>query len=148
MTNLDNIQSYIVSFGIALIGGWGNLLQTLLIFMLVDILTGIIKAWRNGAFTSKEMRQGLVHKAGFFLVIILANQLDQIAGGSVATIGSMEISVRDATCLFYMAVEGSSVLENLGEMGVAIPNFIKKGLARIKEMSGETENKDIQNGEL
>lgn len=133
---LENAQQYIASVGIALIGGWGNLLQTLLIFMFIDILTGVIKAWRDGAFTSKQMRQGLVQKAGFFIVIMLANQIDQIAGGSVATLGSIEIAVRDATCLFYVAVEGSSIIENLGQMGVQIPNFIASGLARIKDMSG------------
>lgn len=133
---MENAQQYIASVGIALIGGWGNLLQTLLIFMFIDILTGVIKAWRDGAFTSKQMRQGLVQKAGFFIVIMLANQIDQIAGGSVATLGSIEIAVRDAACLFYVAVEGSSIMENLGQMGVQIPNFIASGLARIKDMSG------------
>lgn len=121
----------------ALIGGWDMTLQVLLILMMADILTGVIKSLYHCKFTSKEFRQGLVSKAGFLIILILCFQLDTLMGNSQPVI-------RTACAIFYITIEGSSILENLGAMGVPIPSWISKRLASLKGIadSKEAESKD------
>lgn len=109
-----------------IIGGWDMPLQILLIFMCADLLTGIIKALYKGAFTSKSFREGLMGKAGFIVAIILCYQVDMLLGNATPL-------VRTAGAIFYIGVEGSSIIENLGQMGVPIPKILSDKLARLNE---------------
>lgn len=111
-----------------LIGGWDFTLQVLLVLMAIDVLAGIIKAFHGGNFTSRQFREGLFSKSGFILVLILCFQLDTL-------MDNPEPFIRTICCYFYIAVEGSSIIENLGEMGVPIPSFVSKGLAKLRELS-------------
>lgn len=124
-----------VSLGATLFGGVDKSIQVLVLLMCVDILSGVFKALKIGGFTSKAFREGLMQKAGFFLVIILAYQIDVM-------IGQPSAPVRTATCLFYIAVEGSSIIENLGQLGVKIPSIIAKRLACLQEQEGNTKEEN------
>ena len=111
-----------------LIGGWDMTLQVLLILMAVDILTGVVKGLYHGEFTSKQFRQGLISKAGFLLVLILCYQVDTLMGNA-------EPVIRTTCAIFYITIEGSSIIENLGEMGVPIPKALTKRLAKLKDLA-------------
>ena len=117
-----------------LIGGWDMTLQVLLILMAVDILTGVIKGLYHGEFTSKQFRQGLISKAGFLLVLILCFQVDTLMGNS-------DPVIRTTCAIFYITIEGSSIIENLGEMGVPIPKALTKRLAKLKDLADSEEEK-------
>lgn len=123
-------KEYLLTGGVGIIttviGGWHLTLQVLIILMAVDIMTGCLKGWKQSNFSSRAFRDGLVGKAGFFLVIILAFQLDVL-------MGNVEPVIRICTTTIYIAIEGISILENLGEMGVYVPNFIKQRLAKLKD---------------
>lgn len=126
----DLVTGAAIGIGTAVMGGWDTALKVLLILMAADILTGLLKALKSGVYTSKEFRQGLVSKAGFFIVIILCYQLDLIINNGTPMI-------RDVAIVFYIAIEGSSILENLGQMGVPIPNVVKNKLAVLKDMNNK-----------
>lgn len=126
INNIEQIGAFIITVLSYLIGGWDTTLQVLLIFMCLDIFTGVYKAWIKGTFRSKNFRQGLFAKAGFFFVLILAYQMDVMAGNS-------EPIIRTVTAMYYIGVEGTSLLENLGEIGVPIPQAIKKHLKVFTE---------------
>lgn len=115
-----------------LIGGWDTTLQVLLVFMLLDVLTGMYKAWIGGLFRSKNFRHGLMTKGLFFAVLIVAYQMDLMAGNT-------EPVIRTITAVFYIGVEGTSLLENLGEIGVPIPSFFKKRLKVFQETADSGE---------
>lgn len=119
-----------------LIGGWDMTLQVLLILMAVDIVVGVFKALYKGKFTSKEFRQGLISKAGFILVLILCFQLDTLMGNAQPVI-------RTTCAIFYITIEGSSIIENLGEIGVPIPKSVSKRLAKLKDIA-ESEDSTIE----
>ena len=113
-----------------LIGGWDTTLRVLLILMSLDVISGMYKAWIMGIFQSKEFRQGLLTKSGFFLVLILAYQMDLMMGNA-------EPVIRTITAMFYIGVEGTSLLENLGAIGVPIPKFIRKRLKVFQDNADE-----------
>lgn len=59
------------------------------------------------------------------MVIIVAHQLD-------VALGNEENIIRNITALFYVSNELLSILENLGEMGVKLPEFLKEACEKLK----------------
>lgn len=113
----------------ALLGGYDLALRTLLICVALDICTGILKAIINKDISSRAMRTGFTTKAGYFVVIILANSLDQ------AMIQDAPV-LRTVAVWFYISVEGVSVLENLAIIGVPVPQQVVSRLQQVKEKAG------------
>lgn len=119
-----------------LFGGWDVALQVLVSFMAADYLTGLIVAGvfkkspksEGGALESRAGFKGLVRKGGILLMVLVAVWLDKLLGAAY---------VRTAVCLFFIANEGLSILENLGLMGVPMLPFLKNMLEALKEASGE-----------
>lgn len=114
------------------LGGWDVLLQVLVGFMSTDYLTGLIVAGcfhrsgktSGGALSSRAGFLGLMRKCSVLLLVLLAVLLDQAAGSSL---------IRPAVCVFFIANEGLSVLENLGLMGVPYPRFLRDMLEALRD---------------
>lgn len=114
-------------------GGWDSAMIALIIIMGIDFVTGVMVAlvWRkspkscNGAVDSRASFKGLCRKIGILLAVLIAVQLDIVLQtGGVARLGVI---------LFFIGNEGISVVENLGLMGIPIPEFIKKRFEQLKE---------------
>jgi toxin secretion/phage lysis holin len=102
-------------------------LDLLLVLIIIDIITGIVKAFKFGKLRSRSAWFGYVRKMLTFLVIIVANVMDQVLGlNGVVTFG---------TVLFYMGQEVLSITENLAQVGVKVPQKIKNSLQVIEEKS-------------
>ena len=80
--------------------------------------------------------KGFSRKARFFLVVILATQLDRMTGSATAIF-------RTSTAFFFVANEGLSMLENVAEMGVKLPKFLTAALAKISQ---KNDNEDAGTG--
>lgn len=132
----EKIGAGIIGLLTALIGGWDLTLQVMLVLICADILTGVVKSLYLGTYTSRQFREGLLPKAGFLMVLIICNQLDILMGNS-------EPVIRTVCAVYYIAIEGSSIVENLGQMGVPVPTFIKNRLARLKE-TAESNGEEIE----
>jgi len=126
-----------VGSGIAnILGGWDSALLTLLVFMAIDYLTGMIvagvfkksKKTENGALESRAGFKGIVRKFSQLLVVLVAVYLDKLVGGSY---------IRTAAIIFFCANEGISILENVGLMGVPYPKFLKDALEVLRKKSDE-----------
>jgi len=126
------------SFVTTLLGGWDTALQTLIIFMIVDYVTGLIVAGvfkksnksDSGALDSKAGWIGLCKKGGTLLIILIAARLDIMTGTEF---------FRDAAVIAYCINELLSIIENAGLMGIPIPESVKKGidvLNSIKQSKG------------
>lgn len=121
-----------------LFGGWDPTLQVLIGCMAIDYLTGLVVAAvfkkspksKGGALESRAGLKGLVKKCGILALVLIGVWLDQLLGAAY---------VRVAVCLFFIANEGLSILENLGLMGVPYPAFIKNVLEAIKEKGNTSE---------
>ena len=123
------------------LGGWDTGLQTLVILMAVDYVTGVLCAlvWKkslkstNGTFESNASFRGLIRKMVILLCVLVACRVDVYTGTDMA---------RDAVILFFIANDGLSIVENLGIMGVPIPPAIQNAFAALKGKAETTpENK-------
>ena len=116
----------------ALFGGWDTALQTLVIFMAIDYITGLVVAGvfhaspktKTGALESKAGWKGLIRKGETLLIVLVACQLDAVIGGSF---------VRDAAIIGFSANEAISIVENAGLMGLPIPAAITKAIDILKQ---------------
>lgn len=113
----------LVSF---LLGEWDLPLAVLVCFMAADYLTGVLLAISRRELSSAVGFRGLFKKAAILLVIVLAVLLDRLThDGSWA--------FRTLTAYFYLANEGISLLENVGNLGVPIPEKLRRILAQLNE---------------
>lgn len=123
-----------------LYGGWDAALTTLVIFMGIDFVTGLMVAGffkksdksQNGALDSKASFKGLCKKAVIMLIVLMAYRLDLAAGSTF---------IKDATIIAFIASEGISILENAAAMGVPIPKIIRDGIDMLQK-KGDDENAD------
>ena len=124
----------------SLFGGWDAALVTLLIFMGVDYVTGLIVAGvfhtsektENGTLESRAGWKGLCRKGVTLLVVLVACRLDLMMGSNF---------IRDAVVIAFVANETISIIENAGLMGVPIPSVIVKAIEVLKKKA-ESEDKE------
>ena len=109
-----------------LFGSFDILIQGAFIFITLDFLTGLVKAWHNGEVSSNKSRKGLLKKTMFLSMILIGHWLDKIS-----LIPDNSMSFRTLVLVFIIANEGISILENISEMGVPIPGFLKKVFERL-----------------
>lgn len=129
-TTLTAIGTGIVT---TLLGGWDRALEILLIFIVLDYLTGIGAAIKNKTLRSSVGFTGLLKKGSIFLIVILAAQLDRITGNAATVF-------RTATAFFFIANDGLSILENVGEMGVKLPSFIANALVKMRDANDKLDH--------
>lgn len=114
--------------------GTVKFMDFLAVLMLLDIITGIMKAIKNKRLRSRNALYGYARKIGVYVAIIVANIIDQVFGfnGAVAT----------ATVLFYIGNELLSIVENLAQIGVKVPSVITDKLHVINEEENKEEKKN------
>lgn len=108
-----------------LFGPWDALLVALLAAIVLDYLTGVAVAAVQRTLSSAVGWRGLLKKAVILLIVCLGTLLDRLLEDSNG-------AVRAAVCLFYIANEGLSVLENAGALGLPLPETLKRALARLQ----------------
>lgn len=113
------------------------LVWILIAVMTIDYITGLIVAAmgkssksESGYIASHVAWQGLMKKALILLVVLLAALLDQAVSKGA---GIQFEAVMGATCLWFIASEGLSILENVATMGVPVPKILLKLLEIMRE---------------
>lgn len=131
MERLDLILKGLVAvFGALsgyLFGGWGQLIQILLVLVIIDYITGIVAAGYDGKLSSKVGFRGIAKKIMIFALVAVTHLIDQ-------AIGQGHI-FRDAAIYFYLANELLSILENAGKTGLPVPEQIKNAVDVLKGKS-------------
>lgn len=123
----------------SLLGGWDMALQTLIIFMTIDYVTGLMVAGifnkstktKHGALESVAGWKGLCRKGVALLIVLIACRLDLLTGANL---------IRDAVVIAYCTNEAISIIENAGLMGVPIPTKLTKAIEALK--SKEDDNNE------
>lgn len=125
-------------------GGILSLLPTTIVMMVllylvckcIDMLLGLLKTWKNGNYKSSKMRNGIVTWVAELLAICFVILLDMFLG------------LKDLLSMFTLGLfiykEGGSILENLCECGVAIPQQVASKL-EVFNTSNNGEAKDNTN---
>ena len=113
----------------SLLGWKASLTLVWVIAMALDYLSGTCAAMKNRAWCSETARQGLWHKAGMILVVLVSALTD----GVIYLVGQrlgMGISysglVFPLTLSWYILTEAGSILENCVKLGVKIPSWLTK----------------------
>ncbi|WP_297992317.1 holin family protein [uncultured Anoxybacillus sp.] len=110
-----------------LFGGWSELLGILLAFVVLDYMTGILAASKEGTLRSAVGFKRIPKKVMIFLLVAVGHLIDRAVG----TNGLF----RDATIFFYLANELLSIIENAGRMGLPIPEQIKQAVEILQGKS-------------
>lgn len=141
MAKYDNMKNLIctcvgtVGAAIAdLFGGWNASLTTLIIFMIIDYVSGLIVAGvfkastktESGALESNAGWKGLFKKGMTLLLVLIAYRLDLAIGTNY---------IRDAVCIGFIANESISIIENAGLMGIPIPAAVTKAIDVLRNKS-------------
>lgn len=119
--------SSIGTFLIYIFGGWDIALQCLVIAIALDYISGLIKAYNTKTLSSKIGIKGLLKKVGILCIVALSVLVDRITGETGA--------IRTLVIYYFVANEGLSILENLGQAGLPIPSSIRKALQALKKES-------------
>ena len=114
--------------------------------MSLDFVTGLIcgmmgksKKTENGYLASHEAFKGLMKKMLIIFVVVLAACLDYAV--SVGA-GIQFEAVMGATCLWFIASEGLSILENVASMGVPVPKILLNLLEIMRQKGDGPEQKN------
>mgnify|MGYP003326939626 CR=1 FL=1 len=126
------------SFIASLFGGWSEALTTLIIFMAIDYITGLVVGGvfhtstktPTGALQSKACWKGLCLKGVTLLIVIIAHRLDLLLNCDY---------VMNAVCIAFITNETISIIENAGLMGFPIPKVIIKAIDILKSKTDEEE---------
>ena len=119
-------------------GGWSAALTTLLIFMGVDYLSGLILAGvfhaspksEDGTLESYAGWKGLVRKGMTLLIVLIGARLDLMLGVNY---------IRDAMVIAFCVNELLSIIENMGLMGVPMPEILTNAIEMLKSKSEKSD---------
>ena len=112
-------------------GGWTQAMTALVVFVIADVATGLLCGMakkspntEGGGLSSKVMREGAAKKVEIFFILLIAAWLDI----------AMHVTIwKDAACIYYIAEEGLSILENAGALGLPIPDKLKNAIEALKK---------------
>ena len=124
----DIINTFISILGTTFVyiyGGFDVALQCLIIAIILDYLTGLIKSYINKSLSSSIGFKGILKKIGILILVALAVLVDKITGETGA--------IRTLVIYYFVANEGLSIIENLGEAGLPIPSNLKNALDSLKD---------------
>lgn len=128
----NSIVAIVATFLTYIFGGWDAALSILIIFMVLDYLTGVIYAYTVKSLNSEVGFKGLIKKCMILVVLIIGVMLDRMLGNGTWVF-------RTLVCYFYIANEGVSLLENISNLGVPIPNKIRNALEQLNKDDEESE---------
>ncbi|MBE5957751.1 MAG: phage holin family protein [Lachnospiraceae bacterium] len=120
----------------ALFGGWTAGMTTLLIFMAVDYISGLIVAGvfrksektKSGGLESRTGWKGLCRKGMTLAFVLIAYRLDLMIGSNY---------IKDCVCIGFVLNELISIVENAGLMGLPVPAVIARAIDLLQTKADE-----------
>lgn len=125
----------------ALWGWFGWLVALWVLLMLIDFGTGVAAALRSGVWTSAAARNGIWHKAGCIAAVIVSGVFDIVIEIILREMPFLELPFAYSVLLcpivlvWYILTEAGSIIENIGQMGAPMPEFLVKAIAALKQKS-------------
>lgn len=124
--------------------GLPAIVWVLVAVMTLDYVTGLICGWmgvspktETGGLSSRAAFKGLMKKVVILIVVGLAALVDMAIAN---TAGIEMVAVTGACCLWFVASEGLSIVENAAAMGVKIPAPLKAALEIVRDKGGDGKN--------
>lgn len=108
-------------------------LYVLIIFIIFDIITGILKAYSNNTLNSRINKKGITTHISIFLFVIFFSWVFQVINAS---------EYSNIIIMFYIGSYGLSIIENMGQMGIPLPKWLS---AKFKVLQGEMNEEEVKN---
>ncbi len=113
--------------------GWkGVMLLIWVAVMVLDYISGSLAAHKNGEWDSTKAREGLHHKGGMILVVMVAMLFDACLALVAVNIPVLHMTwpgvIFPVVLVWYIITEAGSILENSIKMGATVPEWLAKGL--------------------
>ena len=128
--NFEAIYAAIIACIGYFFGEVNGLIHALVVFAIVDYITGVFKSSKDNTLSSRIGFEGIKRKVTMFLLVGVANILDKELIREFT--GSNEL-VRNLVIFFYMANEGLSILENAIAIGLPVPERLKNMLLEFRD---------------
>ena len=112
------------------LGGSDGLIVALIIFVVMDYVSGVMCAISDKTLSSEVGFKGICRKVLIFILVGIANILD----AQIIKTGSV---LRTAIIFFYLSNEGVSLLENASYLGLPVPEKLKDVLQQLNEDNKE-----------
>ncbi|MFP1710614.1 phage holin family protein [Gardnerella swidsinskii] len=108
------------------LGGCDGLILALLLFVVIDYITGVMCAAIDKKLSSSVGFKGIFRKVLIFMLVGIANIIDfqVIKQGNV---------IRTAVIFFYLSNEGLSLIENAAHLGLPVPEKLKNVLEQLHD---------------
>lgn len=123
------------------LGGCDGLMIALIVFVVVDYITGLMGAVIDKKLSSADGARlavgfkGICRKVLIFILVGIANILD------MQVIGTGNI-LRTAVIFFYFSNEGVSLIENAAHLGLPVPKKLKDVLEQLHDRAEKEDNDD------
>ena len=122
---LINGLSIIITCLSYFLGGFDLALKSLLIIMVIDYLTGVSSAIYNKRLSSKIGFKGIIKKFCYLLVVGLSVVVDSLTGQNGI--------IRSLVIYCFIANDGISIIENMGELDIKLPQKLIDTLEQLKK---------------
>lgn len=119
------VTSEVATIFIYLFGGIDVALTCLVVAIVLDYVSGMIKAYNKKQLSSKIGFSGILKKIGILILVMLSVLVDKVTGNTGA--------IRTLVIYYFVANEGLSIIENLSLAGVPFPKGLKKALKALRE---------------
>ena len=121
---LSNVLSVLLTTFVYLLGGFDIALQSLLIVIVIDYISGVSSAIYNKKLSSKVGLKGIIKKFCYLCIVALSVVIDNLLGQSGM--------IRSLVIYFFVANDGLSIIENMAEMNIKLPKKLIESLEQIK----------------
>lgn len=108
------------------------MLITYLAIKILDFASGLLKTWKSKNYKSSKMRDGLIKWIAELIGVIFVILIDMMLG--------LEFYLCGLTLALFVYKECGSVIENLGQLGVELPNILKEKLEVLNKQKEEKKN--------
>lgn len=110
------------------LGGWDVILKALVALVILDYITGVLKAFVTKTLSSHVGFKGVIRKIMIFIVVATAVIVQSVVGDA--------IPLREVVIVFFICNEGISLLENASEF-VPIPEVLRDKLIQLRDSKSE-----------
>ena len=134
-----------IQMAVAAIGGWlgyflggmDGLMIALIIFMVLDYITGLMCAVIDKKLPSAVGFKGICKKVLILMLVGVAHIVD------LHVVGTGD-ALRSAVVCFYLSNESVSMLENAAHLGLHIPEKLKSVLAQLHGRIDDIDHKESE----
>mgnify|MGYP004571296333 FL=1 len=121
------------TFFLSILTGYDTLFKALLVFIILDYLSGVMRAIYTKKLSSKIGAKGIIKKIGYIILIVVVEILDILLKDNGY--------LRNIIIYMFIANEGISILENWNAMGIKVPDIIKDKFSNLKGGDNDEQNK-------